>query len=174
MDFDLPGINVRAGLATMMGNENLYRRQLLKFRHTQGPFDRLFRAAQSEPDPAVPLRLAHTLKGLAGNIGATKLQAAAAALEKACRIPSASAIESALAQTLAELAPVIHGLDRLPDDSRVGAAPPSAIDKPKVGAMLTPPGGVAGSKRCPGRRAGRRSFRRRCGIALGRRLRTRG
>ncbi|SIQ81789.1 PAS domain S-box-containing protein [Aromatoleum tolulyticum] len=110
----LPGIDVAAGLATTMDNYKLYRRMLTRFRDTQSRFAEQFTAAQSDPDPDAPLRAAHTLKGNAGNIGARGVQVAAEALEHACRdkLPMAQ-LTPLLDWTLAELAPVIEGLQQL-------------------------------------------------------------
>ncbi|NMG77639.1 Hpt domain-containing protein, partial [Aromatoleum diolicum] len=61
-----------------------------------------------------PMRAAHTLKGNAGNIGARGVQTAADALEQACRDKAPAArLAPLLERTLAELAPVIEGLQQL-------------------------------------------------------------
>ncbi|WP_018989337.1 response regulator [Aromatoleum toluclasticum] len=110
----LPGIDVGAGLATTMDNHKLYLRMLMRFRDTQSRFAEQFAAAQADPDPAAAVRAAHTLKGNAGNIGARDVQTAAEALEHACRdkLPTAQ-LTPLLDWTLAELAPVIDGLQQL-------------------------------------------------------------
>jgi len=108
---ELPGIDVRAGLATTMNNAKLYTRLLLKFRDTQGQFAELFAAALKDPDSAAPARAAHTLKGTAGNIGAKQVQAAAGELEHSCQNQAAeSEVQLLLQAVLAELAPVLKGL----------------------------------------------------------------
>ncbi len=114
----LPGIDVKAGMATTMDNEKLYTRLLVKFRDTQGQFADLFDAARQDPDATAAARTAHTLKGTAGNIGAKGVQTAAAELEQAC-LANADAVQvdALLAQTLSQLAPVITGL------KAVGEAP---------------------------------------------------
>jgi PAS domain S-box-containing protein len=110
----LPGIDVQAGLATTMNNAKLYTRLLLKFRDSQGGFAALFAAAQADADTSAPARAAHTLKGTAGNIGARGVQAAAAALELACKEGApAESIAPLLAKTLAELAIVLPGLQQV-------------------------------------------------------------
>jgi CheY-like chemotaxis protein len=117
----LPGIDVKAGMATTMDNEKLFTRMLVKFRDSQGNFADLFAAAQTDADPVAPTRAAHTLKGTAGNIGAKGVQAAAGALEHALIdkvVPER--IDELLQRALAELAPVIAGLQQ------VGAAAPAA------------------------------------------------
>ena len=73
----LPGVSIRAGLARMGGNRELYRRLLLSFgkRH-QGTADKL-RELEQAGDPS-PLYLeAHNLKGEAGNLGLDAIKAAA-------------------------------------------------------------------------------------------------
>ncbi|EME67856.1 multi-sensor hybrid histidine kinase, partial [Paramagnetospirillum caucaseum] len=108
---DLPGIDVRAGMATMANKESLYIRMLIKFRDSQADFAKTFAAARVDPDAAAAMRAAHTLKGTAGNIGAKALQAAAGELEAACRDGRPEdEIEARLARTLTELQPVIAGL----------------------------------------------------------------
>jgi len=110
----LPGIDVRAGLATTMNNVNLYTRMLVKFRDGQRDFADLFAAARQDGDPTAPTRCAHTLKGTAGNIGAKGVQIAAGALEHACQHnETADRIDDLLAQTLDELAPVMDGLQKV-------------------------------------------------------------
>ena len=73
----LPGIDLAAGLSVTMNNPSLYRRLLLRFREGQRDFLRQFDAARQGADLGAPERLAHTLRGTAGNIGALGVQAAA-------------------------------------------------------------------------------------------------
>ena len=111
---DLPGIDVKAGLATTRNKDSLYRKMLTMFREGQGNFAGTFAAARLEADGTAATRAAHTLKGVAGNIGAKGVQAAARALENACQEGRpASEIDGLLAKVVAELAPVIAGLERL-------------------------------------------------------------
>jgi HPt (histidine-containing phosphotransfer) domain-containing protein len=107
----LPGIDVKAGMATCTNKESLYLRMLVKFRDSQGSFGELFATAQQDADPVAPARAAHTLKGTAGNIGAKGVQAAAGDLEHACNEKAAPEhIAELLNKALAELGPVIAGL----------------------------------------------------------------
>jgi two-component system, sensor histidine kinase and response regulator len=99
-----------------MQNAKLYTRLLVKFRDSQGAFASLFDAALQDPDASAPARAAHTLKGTAGNIGATEVQAAAAALELACHEGAGEAIRKALLDAVVRtLEPVITGLNQLED-----------------------------------------------------------
>jgi PAS domain S-box-containing protein len=81
---ELPGIDQRAGLATCMGKVDLYLRLLRKFISSHRAFSTEFLAARSDDDCSVSTRLAHTLRGTAGNIGANDVASAAADLEQAC------------------------------------------------------------------------------------------
>jgi len=133
----LPGIDVKAGMAISMNKESLYTRMLIKFRDSQGRFAELFAAAQHDADPVAPARAAHTLKGTAGNIGARGVQAAAGELEQACNEQAApERIAELLHETLAELAPVIDGLQKLGmsggDAALVAVAAPAASAIPEA------------------------------------------
>ncbi|MES2481417.1 MAG: Hpt domain-containing protein [Pseudomonadota bacterium] len=101
---------------------------LLRFREGQQSFADAFRAARTGGDQAAAQRQAHTLRGLAGNIGARAVQAAAQTLEDACRqaLPD-EAVDKALDAVLAELAPVLQGLGGLED---AAPAPPSEAALP--------------------------------------------
>ena len=81
---DLPGINTSAGLTICQGNAALYIKLLTKFRDSEADFIARFTAAQAKGDSEELVRCAHTLRGVAGNIGATELQVEAGKLEKAC------------------------------------------------------------------------------------------
>jgi PAS domain S-box-containing protein len=111
---ELPGINVAGGLAVTQNNHKLYRKLLLKFRASEADFVDQFRQALTDDDMEAARRHAHTLKGVAGNIGAEKVQQAAAALELASKeqaIPEK--IEQLLEDVKAALSPVIAGLSLL-------------------------------------------------------------
>ena len=108
----LDGIDTAAGLATCAGNETLYRRLLLQFVDTQQDFTRTFDAARRDTDPGAPLRLAHTLKGVAASIGANQVANAAQILEADCRDGAATAIIAEhVKQLVAAMAPVLHSIE---------------------------------------------------------------
>ena len=108
----LDGIDTTAGLATCAGNETLYRRLLLQFVDTQKDFTRTFDAARRDTDPGAPLRLAHTLKGVAASIGANQVSNAAQILEADCRDGAATAIIAEhVKQLVAAMAPVLHSIE---------------------------------------------------------------
>jgi len=116
---DLPGISVGTGLAITQGNTALYRKLLIKFRENYAGFSTDFQVVQESDDPEAVTRLAHTLKGVAGNIGATQVQQAAAALEQAS-LSGQSDIEELLQHVVATLEPLIESLAVL-DNAGLGS-----------------------------------------------------
>jgi CheY-like chemotaxis protein/HPt (histidine-containing phosphotransfer) domain-containing protein/two-component sensor histidine kinase len=80
---DLPGINTELGAERVGGNIKFYRKLLLTFVENNAKVIHEIRTAFSAEEDETALRLAHTLKGVAGNIGAEALQDSAAELEAA-------------------------------------------------------------------------------------------
>ena len=78
---DFPGLDVRSGLARCGGNLLVYRKILRRFAETQAATPQRIRAALAVGDHATAEREAHTLKGVAGNVGADAVQEAAKAVE---------------------------------------------------------------------------------------------
>ncbi|MDH3346501.1 MAG: response regulator [Desulfobulbaceae bacterium] len=80
---DLPGITVKSGLAMVGGNTKLYRNLLVKFYYSNQEVTSQIREAINRKDIELAQRLVHTIKGLAGTIGAHDLQKKSAELEAA-------------------------------------------------------------------------------------------
>ncbi|MBC3807230.1 response regulator [Undibacterium seohonense] len=74
-------IDTELGLSLMMGKQDLYRQVLSRFRDGQSSTAQYVHEALSAFDDERALFLIHTLKGLAGSIGARQLQAEALQLE---------------------------------------------------------------------------------------------
>lgn len=79
------GLNMEEGLSHVSGNNKLYLSLLTKFRDEYGETVKEIREAINNGDKDLAVRLAHTLKGVAGNIGAGIVQEAAAMVEKALK-----------------------------------------------------------------------------------------
>ena len=82
--FEFEHIDFEKGLAVTNGNAALYRKLLARFIDGQQDFAEQFKQIKSADDQVALTRLAHTLKGSAGNIGATALYDVAHQLELAC------------------------------------------------------------------------------------------
>jgi HPt (histidine-containing phosphotransfer) domain-containing protein len=122
-----------------MNKEALYRRLLLKFREGQGAFAELFAKARGDTDPTAAQRCAHTLRGTAATLGAKGVQQAAEQLELACKQQAPDArIDELLRQVLAELQPVMAGLQALGDeDTRTATPAPVAVDAEQLASLRT-------------------------------------
>ena len=105
------GLDTKDGLTRVAGNRKLYLKLLRQFAEQQGPSVEQITTALAQGDTTLAERLAHTLKGVAGNIGAKPVQAAAGTLEKLIRDRAAVAeTEPALRQVAAALDPLVKGL----------------------------------------------------------------
>lgn len=118
INFDcLTGINAKIGLEITQGNEKLYVRLLEKFYQSQNDFIEQFSLASQSADKAAAERVAHTLKGVAGSIGATAVQASASALEDACnQKDESSQITLLISRVEEQLIPVLLGLNHFITD----------------------------------------------------------
>ena len=134
---ELQGINVTAGLATCQGNRKLYRKLLIKFHDSEVNFLEQFREAQANDDPEAATRYAHTLKGVAGNIGAKDVQNTAKALELACKENrDTEEIEPLLEKVASALSLVLTGLAALEQAVTKQPVQVEALDPEKLKSLL--------------------------------------
>ncbi|MEO8806259.1 MAG: response regulator, partial [Burkholderiaceae bacterium] len=118
---ELPGVDIRAGVAAMMGDEALYWRLMRMFLDREADFAARFRRARAGGDNEAATRCAHDLKSVSGSLGMPSLQFAAAALEAASANDGAEAtIETLLEGALHLLKPLLAALQ----DQSAAAAPP--------------------------------------------------
>jgi len=111
----IPGLDMARGRARMLGNEALYRSMLYRFADTQAHSLQEITHALGADQFALAERLVHTVRGVAGNIGATPLQEAAQLLEEALRETAPEAVwrecwrsyRQALQELLAGLGPAL-------------------------------------------------------------------
>jgi PAS domain S-box-containing protein len=107
----IAGVDVDRGLAICAGNAALYRKLLLKFVDANAGFEQQFRDAQASEDDEAAMRVAHNLKGVASNMGASALATTAEVLESACRgEESTTVISVKLRELAAVLGPVIEAI----------------------------------------------------------------
>ncbi|HVR54240.1 MAG TPA: response regulator [Pseudorhodoferax sp.] len=120
----VPGLDVERGLRRVLGKRSLYLTLLAKFVDGQRDVVAAMRQAVAGGERAHAERLAHTLKGVAGNIGAVLVSERAAALEEALRAPlDAQRVEHLLDATALPLAALVQALER--QLWRETAAPPA-------------------------------------------------
>jgi|GEM_PF-534139 len=120
---ELSGIDTVQGLRTTQGNRELYRRLLIKFKQSQTDFVKQFNSASNTDEAAL---LAHTLKGVAANIGAGEIQGLAQELEQLCK--SNKAIPKAVIQQLDQaIIEVMDGLTVLEKKEQA-----TSIEQPRI------------------------------------------
>ena len=81
----IEGLDTQGGLSRVAGNHTLYLKLLRQFDDQQSTAATQIGTAVGQGDLTLAERLAHTLKGVAGNIGAKFIQSTAADLEKIIR-----------------------------------------------------------------------------------------
>jgi CheY-like chemotaxis protein len=139
--FGLHGIDAQAGLANVVGNRELYLRLLDRFARNYRNSglelrDALKRMAHDASAHEEAVRLAHTAKGVAANLGASALATVAGELESA--IKKRAAQEDMLERYGLLLSEALDAIESLPkrDDARVGQQAISAADKERIAAVL--------------------------------------
>ena len=128
----LPGLDVEAGLERVAGNTTLYGNLLEKFQQNQCHALKTIQEALAQNKREEAIRCAHTLKGVAGNIGAMALHEAARDLEKDLKAHPAEASTELMDLTQTALNQVLASIEELPKiqlpaqvPSEKGAAAPS-------------------------------------------------
>ncbi len=91
---ELPGIDLKIGLSRVANNVDLYKNILKKFNKNQSNGIEQIKVALEQKDLGLAERLAHTIKGVSGNIGAMKLYTLASELESEIKDYAKKNIES--------------------------------------------------------------------------------
>jgi two-component system sensor histidine kinase/response regulator len=100
---DLPGFEVKQALARIGGNAKAYRKTLGKVLDSQADTMKRIQQSLDTGDRETALRAAHTIKGVAGNIGAVSLQSAAADLEEALKVKEENPSQELMAHSSQQL-----------------------------------------------------------------------
>jgi two-component system sensor histidine kinase/response regulator len=124
-DLALPDVDIEAGLSHVSHDQGLYRRILSKFREGQAKSVGEIRYAHQAGNQELALRLAHTLKGVAGTIGAQRLFKAAQDVEQSIKEGRTQQVEAQLSKVDELLSPLVAAIERL-DDSAMSTAEPAS------------------------------------------------
>jgi len=119
----LPGIDLRDGLAHLAGNVTAYLGLLRRFPERQGSCARSIRSCLGRGETVEAIRLAHSLKAVAGSLGAAELSAAARDVELA--VKEQRLVEGMLDTLESALARVTRGLEGWMAAERGRAARPA-------------------------------------------------
>jgi two-component system, sensor histidine kinase and response regulator len=121
----IEGFDAAAALKRLGGNRALLFKLLREFRCEFSASPAAIRDALERGEQELARRLSHTLKGVAGNLAATRVQAAALALETA--IAEGADCLPLLEPLALALQPLLDGIDRLP------ALPAAPVAAPRGG-----------------------------------------
>ncbi|MFZ5482680.1 MAG: response regulator [Pseudomonadota bacterium] len=127
----IPGLDLGLGLRHVANKRSLYRSLLSKFvtGHRDVP-DHIVAALQSGQTETAQ-RLAHTLKGTAGTLGAIEIQGLAAKLESSLRDRQPEAVTGSLTELLRErLARLVNDIEAALASS--GPAPDTPVDQAQL------------------------------------------
>jgi two-component system sensor histidine kinase/response regulator len=139
LDDDLPtidGLDVELGLKRVIGKKPLYFNMLRKYVTNQANTSNELRAALAANDYATAERVAHSAKGVSGNIGASNLQTMAAEIEKMIHenIAADSVIEKVTPFEIAQNAMIDALKSQLPIDPTTATL--STVDTSKATEVL--------------------------------------
>lgn len=131
------GFSAADGLRRAGGNFRLYVDLLRQFVEGQSDAAERIEADLNRGEEGTAERIAHSVKGVAGNIGATAAQAAAGELEKAIRTNADGAhvevlrlkLASELAKLTASLKPFVESHRPVRDADQAAPPDPAGIDK---------------------------------------------
>ncbi len=129
----IEGLDTKDGLARVAGNRKLYLKLLRQFVEQQGRALEQVSAGLEKGDAVLAERLAHTLKGVAGNIGAETVQAAAGFLEKLIHEKAGGADVDVARQQVADV------LDPLVGQLRSTRGSPAPEVAPQTSALTVDP-----------------------------------
>jgi two-component system sensor histidine kinase/response regulator len=106
---DIDGVDVASGLKRVNGNKRLYVDLLVQFAADQSDVNSQILAAIDSGDKVLVERIAHTVKGVAGNLGLANVFHAAEKLERTAREGDATVLAKVETFTL-ELSRQIHAI----------------------------------------------------------------
>jgi PAS domain S-box-containing protein len=121
------GLDSKDGLTRVGGNQKLYLKLLRQFVDQQATAPQLIAEALASKDFSTAERYAHTMKGVAGNLGAREIQQVAASLEKSINSKAATKV---LDDVLHKLEAVLSGfIARLKTALPKPESPKAAVSK---------------------------------------------
>jgi len=139
LPLDLAGIDINLGIERTNGNQNLYMTLLRHFVKDHGKDNQVIAQAVIQNDMTLAQRTAHTLKGVAGGIGAQALYDSSQKVETALKENRLTQLEPLMEFLVRDLSQVVEDLEKkimspsLDDTEEISRAP---IDMEKLGVLL--------------------------------------
>ena len=110
---ELPGISIKSGLKKVGGNKKLYKKLLGKFLESNRNVVNEIKSSLKTEDRETAARLAHTVKGVSGNLGAEELFPVAGELEKAIKQRETDLLDALIDNFESHLNVVMGGIQAL-------------------------------------------------------------
>jgi len=131
-----PIIDTQSALARLGNNQTIYEHLLDRFRQDQSDVTSRIRTALACADHDTAKRLAHTLRGLAGNVGATELAHVSLQAEQGiARNDAADTVNTQLVQLESALQRVFAEIDARPVPERALIAPVTTSTEMEMNSM---------------------------------------
>ena len=125
----LAGIDITSGLKRVGGNKKLFKKLLKDFYQDYKEVSlTIRRTIEEDGDSMVVQRLAHTLKGVAGAIGAENLYQAALNLETGVKAGRSEEYQAMIAALECAMEEILQGLASLPEDE----SPAVDVNEPEI------------------------------------------
>ncbi len=134
----LPGINIRVGLRWTSGKQSLLRKLMEQFYSKHNRDVQLIRQALERDEQKTARRIAHTAKGVAGTIGAVKLQQTATAVDAALKKGDVATVPRLLEEMEEALLEVLSGLQLIcaPANGKRETEGTAKLDRNSLESML--------------------------------------
>lgn len=133
---EIPGIDIESGLKRVGGNRKLYRKLLLRFKEDYTTITKQIKEAYLAGDYELAGRLAHTVKGVAGNIGAAGIYDLAREVENAIKQDDTAEAEKHLTALASYLKPIFKCLDTITEQPAEPSQSQDDSDSPNPGLLL--------------------------------------
>jgi two-component system sensor histidine kinase/response regulator len=132
----IAGLRMEAALQRVGGNAKLMRKLLSRFVETQIDAMSRIGTAIENNDLAGATREAHTVKGLAGNIGATGMADAAGKVEQMLAMGATKGRDEAIADMAQELSDLVARIAMAMNDKPGAVAAPQQVDVAELTALV--------------------------------------
>ena len=137
---EIPGLDLKGALARVGGSVKLLRKLILRFGETQAEVMGRIKVAMEKNDGQTAVREAHTVKGLAGNIGAAPMAERAALVEGMLKRGETAGLAEALAAMEAELGDLLGRIRSAMGEPEQAAFAPAmssaSVDKDALGVEM--------------------------------------
>jgi polar amino acid transport system substrate-binding protein len=124
---ELPGVDIEAGLLKVSGNKELFGKLLRQFLKTNTETVDTIKAHLEKKDFDGAGRMAHTVKGVAGNLAMPDLFSVTGKLEKAIKLKRTESLDSLMDEFENCLGMVLTGLERF-EINEIGVKKEGVID----------------------------------------------